>query len=267
MVKAKGRAMAAANQIMRVGTDERGSILSTSYRQIDWLGDRNIQNTLSHSNFDLSDFLKGNMDIFIVLPEDQIKEHGRLFRMIMALLMSLIVSSKNLPSKKILFLLDEIAQLGYCPDVEQAIEVLRARNVVVWAVFQTLKQIELYKKPDLFKSFPIKQIFTNDDVDTMKWIQTLGANKTILSMNTSLNTGKSKDSFRNFSGNVSKGEGTSFQESAADLIPLDKIRELSINEQFVFVQGEKPIHCKKVAYFEHKVFQGKFDINPVENKS
>ncbi len=47
MAKLNGRAGAAANQISRVGADERGSILSTSYRQIDWMGDSNIQATLA----------------------------------------------------------------------------------------------------------------------------------------------------------------------------------------------------------------------------
>ena len=31
--------------------------------------------------------------------------------------------------------------------------------------------------PDLFLSVPIKQIFTNDDVDTMQWVQSLGGKK------------------------------------------------------------------------------------------
>jgi hypothetical protein len=76
MAQSAGRAGAAANQISRVGVDERGSILSTSYRQIDWMGDSNIQETLAQSNFDLREFLTGNLDIFVVLPEDQVKEHS-----------------------------------------------------------------------------------------------------------------------------------------------------------------------------------------------
>ncbi len=52
-----------------------------------------------------------------------------------------------------------------------------ARGVVVWSVFQTLSQIELFEKPDLFKGAPLKQIFTNDDTKTMEWIQTLGGKK------------------------------------------------------------------------------------------
>ena len=262
------RASAAANQIRRVGLDERGSILSTSYRQMDWMGDSNIQATLGKSNFDLTQFLAGNMDIFVILPEDQVKEHSRLVRMLMALLMSHIVKANpsELPQKKIVFLLEELAQLGYCPDVEQCIEVLRARGVVVWTVFQTLSQIELFEKPDLFKGAPLKQIFTNDDTQTMEWIQTLGGKKTILTKTLSKNSGDARQKMQTFGGTVSHGEGENIHETGVDLIALNEIRELPKDEQFVFLHGAKPIHCKKVRYFEHPDFIGKFDENPLERK-
>lgn len=263
-----GRAAAAANQIMRVGSDERGSILSTAYRQIDWIGDRNLGKLLSSSNFDLKDFLKGNMDIFIVLPPDQVKEHNRLVRMLIALLLGLLVqtSPSDLPNEKILILLDEIAQLGYCPDVEECIEVLRAWGVVVWSVFQTLSQVELFEKPDLLKGSTIKQIFTNDDTKTMEWIQTLGAKKTVVTKTVSTNKGQSKQTNQMFAGNKSSGEGESVQETGVDLLPLNEIREMPFDEQLIFMAGMKPIRCKKAWYFEHPYFAGRFDDNPLETK-
>lgn len=266
MANLPGRAAAAANQISRVGADERGSILSTSYRQIDWMSDSNIQRLLSHSNFDLRDFLKGNMDIYVVLPEDQVKEHNRLVRMILSLLKSLIseANPSELPLEKMLFILEELAQLGYMPDVENCIEVLRAKKVVVWAVFQTLSQIKLFKKPDLFKGAMIKQIFTNDDTDTMQWIQQLAAKKTVVTKTLSINKGDSKQKMQVFGGTTSHGEGESVQETGVDLIPTNQIRELPKDEQFVFYQGHRPIHCKKVRYFEHPDFEGKYDENPLE---
>jgi type IV secretory pathway TraG/TraD family ATPase VirD4 len=261
-----GRAASAANQIMRVGSDERGSILSTSYRQIDWMGDSNLQGTLSDSNFDLQQFLKGNMDIYVVLPEDQVQEHNRLFRMLLSILMGMLVKANpnELPKKKMLFLLEELAQLGYTPDVEKCIEVLRARGVVIWTVFQTLSQIELFEKPDLFKGAPLKQIFTNDDTKTMEWIQTLGGKKTVLTKTLSTNKGDSKQKFQAFGGTVNTGDGESIHETGVDLIPMNEIRELPFNEQIIFLHGMKPIRCKKVRYFEHAGFKGKFDINPLE---
>lgn len=264
-----GRAGAAANQVMRAGADERGSILTTTYRQLDWIADTNIQAILKESNFDLRDFLKGNMDIYIILPEDQTKQHSRLVRMLLSILLNLIaqVPPHELPKEKMLFLLDELAQLDYCPDVEKAIEVMRARGVVVWAVFQTLSQIELFKKPDLFKGAKIKQIFTNDDVPTMEWIQKLGGKKTILTKSFSTNKGDSKQRMQWVGGSTSKGEGENIHETGTDLIQLNEIRELAENEQWLFVQGIPPIHCMKIPYYDYPPFKGQFDANPLENRA
>jgi type IV secretion system protein VirD4 len=269
MSQLDGRAGSAANQIKRVGSDERGSILSTSYRQIDWMGDSNLQETLSESSFNLQEFMYGNMDIFIVLPEDQVQEHSRLVRMFLSILMGMIVQATpdNLPKKNMLFLLEELAQLGYTPDVEKCIEVLRARGVVVWTVFQTLSQIELFEKPDLFKGAPLKQIFTNDDTKTMEWIQTLGGKKTVLTKTLSTNKGDSKQRFQAFGGTISNGDGESIHETGVDLIQLNEMRELPKDEQIIFLHGTKPIRCQKVRYFEHPDFIGLFDANPLEARN
>lgn len=269
MAELKGRAGAAANQVNRVGTDELGSILSTSYRQIDWMGDSNIKAILSDSNFDLSDFLKGHMDIYVVLPEDQVKEHSRLFRMIMCLLMNLLVQANpsELPKQKMLFLMEEIAQLGASPDIEQCIEVLRARGVVVWSVFQVLKQIDMFDKPDLFKTAPIKQIFTNDDPETMEWVQKLGGDKTVLTKTLSTNSGDSKNGHQAFSSSKSKGEGESIQETGVKLIQLNDISVMPEDNQYIFLKGKSPIQCKKVRYYQHDYYKGRFDRNPLENRA
>ncbi len=268
MKESGGRAAAAANQIERVGSDERGSILSTTYRQIDWISDSNIQTTLTKSNFDLKEFLAGSMDIFVIIPEDQTQEHNRLFRMLMSLLMGMIIKSEpcDLPEERILFLLEELAQLGGVPDVEKCIEVLRARGIRIWTVFQALSQIELYDKPDLFKSLRLKQFFANDDPDTMEWIKTLGGQKTVLTKTLSTNSGDSRQQAQLFGGTVSKGEGESVHETGVDLIPMNKIRELPIDEQYVFLRHTKAIHCRKVQYIYHPDFAGKFDPNPLEGK-
>jgi type IV secretion system protein VirD4 len=266
MVNAGGKAAAAANQILRVGGQERGSILSTTYRQIDWLNDLNMQHTLSESNFSLGGFLKGNMDIYVILPNEQVHEQSRLVRMLLALLKAIItqVNPSDLPAKKMLFLLDELAQFGYCPDVEQFIEVMRSYKVVIWSVFQALSQIKQYKKPDLFLSMPIKQFFTLDDVDTMKWIQYLGGKTTINTKGLSTTSGNTHQKMQVYGGSISTSETENVHEAGIDLIKLNEIRELPLNEQFVFWSGQKPIRCKKVFYYKHPQFVGRFDENPLE---
>jgi type IV secretion system protein VirD4 len=264
MYQSGGMAQAAAAQLLKTDKEERGSIYSSTFRQIKWLMDENMQATFKQSNFDLRDFLKGDMDIFVVLPEDQIIFHQRVFRMLFATVTNLLskAPTSELPQKEILFLLDELGQLGYCKDVERAIEILRARRSVIWAFFQSLGQIKLYEKPDIFLNAKIKQIFEIDDVETMQWLQSLIGKETILLESKSHNTSNSKQKSQIFGGSVSKGDSENIQETGVDLMPINEIRELPSDEQLVIIRGEKIIRCKKLFYYEEPYFEERFDKNP-----
>lgn len=260
-----GRSTSAASQILKSAPEERGSIYTTTYRQIKWLADSNLARTLSVSNRDLSDFISGKMDIYVVMPEDQVLEQSRVIRMIVSLLTSMIVQLDpgELQKSKTLFIFDELGQLDYCEDIEKMIEVLRARGIVIWAVFQSLSQVKLYKKPDLFLNMDMKQFFRIDDPDTMRMIQQLAGKKTILQENTSENKNSSSQGSR-FSNAHSKGEGVSYHEVGVDLIHLNEIREMDAESQYVFIAGQKPIQCRKIPYFKEALFAGRFDQNPLE---
>ncbi len=260
------RARAAAGQILKVASEERGSIYSTTYRQVQWLVDSNLRNTFEKSNFDLKEFLKGDMDIYVVIPADQVKSQSRVIRMIFSTITSMLIQTppSQLPKTKILSIFDELGQLGYNDDVEWSLEVTRGYGVVNWCVFQDVDQIELYQKPNLFKNAKVKQFFEIDDPKTMEWIQTLGGKRTILTENISENSGISTNSNQLFNKNNSRGEGRSTHETAADLIHTNEIRELNSDEQFVFVRGYRAIKCKKTYYFKEPYFKGMAEGSPLE---
>jgi|GEM_PF-1271177 len=265
MLTKGGYAQAAAAQVLKTAPEERGSIYSTTFRQLKWLVDSNMRQTFQDNNFDLRDFVKGDMDIFVIIPEDQIVFHQRVFRMLFTLVTNILSQTlpSNLPKRDILFILDELGQYGYCRDVERAIEILRARGAVVWALFQSYGQIKLYKKPDLFTNAKVKQIFEIDDEETMRWIQALGGKKTVLTKTLTTHSGDSRQKMQAFGGTVSKGEGENVHETGTDLIHINEIRELAEDEQFVFIRGEKAIKCKRLLYFNDKHFVGTYDANPL----
>jgi type IV secretion system protein VirD4 len=62
-----------------------------------------------------------------------------------------------------------------------------------------------------------------------------------------------------------QGEEESIQETGVDLIPLNEIRELTADDQFIFMHGLPPIKCKKVRYYQHPFFKDRYDANPLEN--
>lgn len=256
------KARAAYSVINAAGANERGSMKTTAYRQLQFLRSENMRQVFSRDEINIDDFVQGECDIYVVLPEDMVKAHSRMVRLVMGLVKAKIVETNIQKIKKnYCFVLDELGQFGYCPDVEQIIATLRGRGVKVWASFQTLGQIKQYADVATFKGMPVKHFFESDDVETLEWIQKLGGKTTVLSENVSRNMGQNAKQIMK-----SGSESFSVSEQATDLLKFNTIRELPFDEQLVFIHGMKPIRCKKAFYFKEALYKGQFDRNPIEEK-
>jgi type IV secretion system protein VirD4 len=257
-------ARATAAMLQNIGDEEKGSIWSTTYRQLSWVIDENTMSTFNESNIDLRDFIKGDMDIFVILPEDQIQEHSRVIRLIFTSIINILsqTESSDLPKNKFLFILDELGQLGASKDVQRAIEILRYKQVIIWAVFQNYGQIKLYQKPESFLEAQIKQFFSTDDVNTMEWIQKLAGQKTIRVNSLAQNTNIGSHQSNLLNTNITTGDNISVQETGVPLLHLNQIREMNQDFQFVFVKGIRPIMCKRIFYYKDAILNSFADSNP-----
>ena len=260
------RAKAAGSQVFAAAHEERGSILTTTKNQISWLADPNLRELVSETNFDLQDFVKGKMDIYVILPAASSKEQKCAFRMLLASARNLMIRTpkSQYAKEELLFLFDELGQLGYCEDIEQMIPIMRAYNARFWGVFQDLGQIHKYgAMKGLFTGAKMLHFFGVTDNDTIKWICEIGGQKTYISNSTSESKGQSGSK----NGGQSKNESLSTQESGTNLLKYNQVREMKGDDQLVIIQGERPIKCKKVIYFKEPYFKGKYDRNYLEDKS
>ncbi len=257
------RAKAAGAQVLSAAREERGSILTTTYLQLSWLADTSLREFVSESTFDLRDLIKGKMDVYVTMPGGQTRERSRVFRMLLASVRNLMVQSPKSEFSKetILFLFDELGQLGYCEDIVNMIPIMRAYNGAFWAIFQDISQIKQYgEMKGMFTSAKLMQFFGITDTETIRWICELGGRKTYISTSTS--EGKGQGGVK--SSSQSHNESVSVQESGADLIKANEVREMPAHKQLVFIQGQRPIECEKVFYFKESFFNGKYDPNPLK---
>ena len=191
------------------------------------------------------------------MPEDQINTQSRAIRMLLSITQSLLVQEelKNLSEKHYLFLLDELGQLDYNPDIEQSIAILRGRKCVFWSIFQTYSQIEQYRKPDLFIDTGMLQFFSIGDPKIIQLIQKLGGKQTKIIERNNHGQSSSKPYGSIISGNSGENNSCSTIEVQADLLHLNEIRELPRDEQLVFIDGLKPIRCRKLRYYDDPFFK------------
>lgn len=270
MLEMGGQSQFAASTLLGVGAEEYGSIFSTTKMQLQWLVDINIQDLMKTSDFSIKEFIDDKCDIYLILPTYAVKSHGRLFRMVLSLICSMINQHDDqLCGKKYIFLCDEMAQIGKSTELEQLVEVYRTYDVVLCSIFQSTSQIEEFDKPDVFKdpgTGGILQFFKTKNPESMKWIQEVFGKRTLLQKTLSMNKGDSKQKSQVFGGSTSKGEGESVHSAGTDFVQIDEIREMPKDEQW-FLIDDKPIKSKKVPYYLDPFFSGTFDPNPFEDKN
>lgn len=200
----------------------RPSVLSTARSYFQNLDGRGLEETFSHSTIDLTDVICGEpMTIYIVVPATKLHSHRLVLRLILATLMTAIMSRTSLPERRTLFMLDEAAQLGHMPTLVQAQTLLRSYGLQVWSFWQNVSQMK--------KLYPEWETL----VDNCAFLQVFGSGH-----HTSVQ-----------------------QAAELIGVGASDIRSLGRNEQFLSFTGEKPLRCRRLDYLRDPFFRGKFREN------
>lgn len=130
-----------------------------------WVGNRSFEKILEYSTFTFEDLQNGNMTVYLVVPEEYIKNSASWVRL---LIESAIFSMKdiygsrgmntaNLPQKdRVLFLLDELPTFGQLDIVSEGMATLRGRGINLWLFLQNISQLD-----DIYGESKAKTIIGN----------------------------------------------------------------------------------------------------------
>jgi len=182
--------------ITNVGSNERGSYMSTIARSLEWCSDPSMRKHLIKSDFSFENFGLKNSDIkyagryeyirlietvYIVIPLGQMKKYSRWLRIITTLAIECIRSQpKKAIEKPTLFVLDEFPQLaGSLEIVKNGIVTLRSEGIKLWVLIQNIGQLQaIYEEEwSTFVGNSNVQVFgvKRGDMATAEWLsKTLG---------------------------------------------------------------------------------------------
>lgn len=254
-----GLAERAAYSILNTPEKERGSILSTVRRHLDFLDDRRLSSSLSRSGLDLNDLKRKPMTVYLVIPANRLKVSTAYVRAFIGQSLAAITATVAKPDYKVVFLLDEFAQLGRMKSVEDAISLVRGYGAAFWLFVQDLSQLKaVYPKWQTFLANSAKQFFGTDDFDTAKFISESLGKKTIEYATESHNAGMSMG--QNMSRN--DGDGVSQQIAGRELLTPDEVMRLPSTSAIVLVRGEAPYMVDRLNYLRDPEYAGQFDANP-----
>jgi type IV secretion system protein VirD4 len=169
---------AAAQTLLDMGTEERGSVLSFARRNTAFLDSPRMQRCLDSSTFSLADLktLRGGLSVYLCLPVRELQNHGRWLRLVVMLglvEMERLGHPPSVTGHPVLFLLDEFASLGYMKPVEVAAAYIAGYGVKLWLVVQDLGQLKaLYEKSwaTFLGNAGVLQCFANSDQPTLEYL-------------------------------------------------------------------------------------------------
>jgi type IV secretion system protein VirD4 len=246
-----------ANGFLSKDSKEASGVHSTALRHTAFLDDPRIAAALSRSDFSFSDLKREPMTVYVVMPPDKLAAQTRFMRALVGAALSAITATNDKPRFNVLFLLDEFAQLGRMPAIEDAISLVRGYGARFWLFVQDLSQLKgVYPRWQTFLANSAKQFYGTADFETAKYVSDMLGQQTIEFRT----VGDSSSS--SMQGGGSSGSSTSQQLAARSLLTPDEVMRQGSTRPIVLIQGERPYSLERMNYLVDAEYAGLADANP-----
>ncbi|MDI9319061.1 MAG: type IV secretory system conjugative DNA transfer family protein [Phycisphaerales bacterium] len=237
----------AANEIIKLqqaGEKTFGSIIATALQSTNFLNSPALQTSLK-SDFNPYQLADGNSSLYIIIPVDKLKSHARWLRLVVTSTMRAVVRK---PNKKVAFLLDEFAALGYMSEIEIALSTYAGYEVTIWCILQSLIQLrDVYGNnwESFIANSSVRHFFNVSDNFSADYIShAMGKTSRVTYSGTSIF-------------NITNADST-----PRELITPDELRRESGKTIFAFLADKPPLRIHKHPYYEDAELLALADKNP-----
>jgi type IV secretion system protein VirD4 len=219
----------------------------------------------SGNDFDLRELRRRALSIYVGVNPDDLHR----LRPVLSLFFQQAIGlqTRTLPEhdptlkRQVLMLLDEFTALGRIPIIAESISYLPGYNVRVLLVIQTPAQLrEVYGvngSETMLKSLAARIVFAPKDfADAREISDELG--------NTTVKVRTLSKPLHDFaSGKGSRGRSVNVSEQRRALLLPQEVKELGDDEAIVFLEGLRPVRCRKIRYFQDRRFRARLMVPPV----
>lgn len=236
----------AASEIQKItqsGGNTWGSVLATILQATEFLKSPALQ-TATQSGFDPKTLANIASTVYVIIPADKLQSHSRWLRLVVTSTMRAVIRK---PNKRVVFMLDEFAALGYLPEIEIALGTYAGFNVTIWPILQSLVQLQnLYK--DNWQVFVANSavrhffgIHNNFDADYIS--ASIGLSSHVIT--TKFGTGE-----------------VDSNATPRPLITSDELRVESGKRIFTFIDDLPATYFDKLPYYEVEELRNRSQNNP-----
>jgi type IV secretion system protein VirD4 len=263
-----GLVQRAAARILQKAEKERSGVISTAQTHTHFLDSPRMARVLTRSSFDLAELKHPagdheSLSLSLVLPPERIDTYRGWLRLVVACALLTMSRVPGVPRRRVLFLLDEFANLGRLAPVERAVSLAAGYGAQLWLFLQDLTQLRAVY-PETWGSFlanaAVLQAFGTADEHTAEYLSQMTGQATVRAENEGTTSGTSYGlQVPGFQRSGSRGRS----ETGRALYLPDEVRRMPLEEQLLFVKGHDPVRARKLRYFEDAEFAGLYDLNPL----
>jgi type IV secretion system protein VirD4 len=215
-----------------------------------WLAIPSLARLVCGSSFRTEHLLSGKLDVFINVPVKALGSTPQGVRVILGALLNSVYEARGRVEGRILFLLDEVARLGYMSILETARDAGRKYGVNLCLLYQSLGQLRAGfgegGQRAWFDSAFLKCFASIQDLETAEMLSRACGEFTALGDSFSEGSGSSMG--RDYS--HSRHQSSSRQQVARRLIKPEEIMQgLHDDEQIVLIRNAAPLRCGRAIYF------------------
>jgi type IV secretion system protein VirD4 len=219
-------------------------VYANAAKETHWLSYANYAALVSGSSFAADDLAEGHTDVFINVDLKTLETHSGLARVIIGSLLNAIYNRDgNVDGRRTLFLLDEVARLGYMRILETARDAGRKYGIALTMIYQSIGQMrESYGGRDAaskwFESASWISFAAINDPETADYI----------SRRCGMTTVEVDQTSRNVQARGSSRTRTK-QLAPRPLIQPHEVLRMRADEQIVFTAGNPPLRCGRAIWF------------------
>jgi type IV secretion system protein VirD4 len=172
--------------------------------------------------------------VYLILPARRLGTHSTWLRLMIASILRPLMTDTRKTKVPVLFMLDEFAQLGHLPVIENTLAMMRGYGLKLWAVFQDLSQAKaIYSNrwESFLSNAGVLQAFAPQDVVTADYLsqRTGQATRAVLSYGLNRQAGT----------NAPAGDSTSISQAGVPLMLPQDLRNMDDGFSVLFTHRTK----------------------------
>jgi len=220
------------------------------------------QHVCRGDGFSFETMKKRPTTVYIILPSDRGITHAPWMNLVLSSAIEMV--GRDRTNKRVTFLLDELANLGYLPNLLRAMAQYRAQGVRIHACIQQVSQIRRLYGGDGWRDMvglcDVVQSFGITELETCKLLSDMAGQTTVDDVGQNLAPGMAQGH--------SHGSLTySARRVGVPLLRPQDIRAMPSNTQLIFYRNMPPLIADKVDYRERAALHKRADPNPYYERS